>query len=390
MNGEQDFYKLLGVSRNASVKEIRQAYKRLARKHHPDVNPGDKAVEEKFKRISEAFEVLSDPEKRQKYDQLGHFYRQAQQSGQWRPTGATFEDFLGDFSRAAGGFGGSFADIFGDLFGQVAAQGPYGAAQGRRRGYAQANVPQRGQEVGYEINIPWDEVVHGADKTLTITLNDRCPKCDGRGGTATTCAACGGTGLTQSARGFLSLSSTCPRCRGEGVEVKDQCAACGGSGETVRTQRLRVKIPPGVATGNRIRIAGKGIAGVAGGPPGDLLLTAKTEEHPFFHRDGADVNVDIPVTFAEVALGAEIDVPTPTGTARLKVPPGTKSGQKLRLRGQGLPRHGGKGNGDQYVTVHVRVPTNLTKRQRELIKQLAVECEENPRAKLPDRAGQAV
>ena len=374
MSDQQDFYQLLGVSRSATPKEIRQAYKRLARKHHPDVNPGDQQAEERFKQISEAFDVLSDPEKRKKYDELGHFFRQAQQSGQWRASGGTFEDFLRDFSRAGGGFGGGFADLFGDLFGQV-------RPRSQRAGAHPA--PQAGQSVAYEITIPWDEVVHGAEKTITLTINDRCLKCEGRGGTVSTCGACGGTGMTQAAQGRFSIATPCPRCQGEGVEVTQQCSQCHGSGEAVRTERLRVKIPAGVDTGNKIRIAGKGITGMGGAPSGDLVLTAKTAEHPFFKRSGADVAVDIPVTFAEAALGAEIEVPTPAGKARLKVPSGTRSGQKLRLKGQGLPRPASKGQGDEVVTVQVDVPAHLSKRQRELVEQLATELDSDPRAKLP-------
>jgi len=375
MAEERDFYKILGVSRSATTKEVRQAYKRLARKYHPDVNPGDQQSAEKFKGISEAFDVLSDPEKRKKYDELGHFFRQAQQSGQWHPTGGgTFEDFLRDFARAGGGFGGGFGDLFGDLFGQVRQRGSRGSAH---------PVPQTGQNVSYEISIPWDEVVQGAEKTITLTINDRCPKCEGRGGTVSTCSACGGTGLTQAAQGRFSLATTCPRCQGEGVEVTQQCPECRGSGEVARTERLRVRVPAGVDTGTKIRIAGKGVSGVGGGPAGDLVLTAKVADHPFFRRTGADVSVDVPLTFAEAALGAEIEVPTPTGMARLKVPSGTRSGQKLRLQGQGLPRPAAKGHGDELVTVQVDVPAHLTKRQRELVEQLAAELNTNPRAKLP-------
>jgi molecular chaperone DnaJ len=372
MDQPRDYYQVLGVPRTASKKELEKAYKRLARKYHPDVNPGDAEAERKFKEITEAHNVLKDEDKRRKYDQFGRAYQHAQQSGQWQ--GAGFEDFARHFGGGGGTtVGGSFADIFSDLFGQ-AATGPSPRSRATR-----ARVAQRGEDVEHELEIPFDEAVSGGEKTISLTLSDRCSECGGVGGTTVTCAACGGSGFSQQGGGFLNIASTCPRCQGTGQEVTGRCQNCGGSGEAIRSRRIRVKIPAGVRTGQTIRIGGEGASGMNGGPRGDLILRAKVGEHPLFERRGDDILVEVPVKITEAALGAEIEVPSIRGTAKVRVPPGTKSGQTLRLRGMGVPRIGGNGRGDQLVKVQLVTPKRLSKQQRRLLEELDQSWAEDPR-----------
>lgn len=367
MDTNVDFYELLGVSRNATQDEIKKAYRRAARKHHPDVNPGDKAAEEKYKRISQAYEVLSDPEKRRKYDQFGAAWQQAQQSGEWQ--GGDFGNFV--YTH----FGpGSFEDIFGSLFGNI------GTSTGRQRTRVQRQ-PERGQDIVHELPLRFAEAINGTQKQLTLSIADRCPECDGLGGKAVTCSACGGSG--QSARGGLfGMGSACPQCHGTGEIIQSQCRQCRGGGEVLRERKLTVKIPAGVKTGSKIRLAGEGGRGVRGGPNGDLILALKVEEHPLFRRVGDDVHIELPISFTEAALGATIPVPTVNGRVNLKIPPGTRSGQKFRLKGQGPPVPGTKQRSDQYVEVVITPPRRLSKEQRELLEELAKITDEDPRADL--------
>ncbi|MGQ9733242.1 MAG: DnaJ C-terminal domain-containing protein, partial [Candidatus Zipacnadales bacterium] len=322
--------------------------------------------------------VLTDPEKRRKYDQFGRAYQHAQQSGQWQ--GGDFDDFLRHFAGGGGAvtFGGSFADIFGDLFGQATRSAP-----GRQRTAPRA--PQQGQNIEHELEIPFAEAIHGAQKTISLTFTDTCSMCGGLGGSTVTCSACGGTGFSQHATGFMNLSSTCGRCQGTGLEVKSRCPECGGRGEVTRSRRINVKIPPGVDTGKRIVLRGEGAAGVHGGARGDLILRAKVLEHPFFKRKGQDIHIEIPVKFTEAVLGAEIEVPTVYGTAKLKIPPGTKNGQILRLRGMGVQHLGANGRGDQLVKVRLVTPSKLTKRQRECLEEVEAAWKEDPRRDLPTK-----
>jgi molecular chaperone DnaJ len=377
MNRTQDYYDVLGVSHGASTKEIRQAYKRLARKYHPDVNPGDKAVEERFKAITEAHTVLSDPEKRKQYDQFGRAYESAQQSGQWQ--GGNFEDFLRQVAGAGGGvtIGGSFGDIFGDLFGR-ATRGATPAA-GRRAG---PRAPQRGEDIEHEIEIPFEEAMSGTEKAISLTLSDRCPKCNGVGGSTVPCSACGGTGAVRQAGGFPNLGTPCPQCQSTGEQVTSRCPRCGGSGEVTRARRIRVKIPPGVRSDQRILIRGEGAAGINGGPAGSLVLRARVGTHRLFERRGDDIHVEVPVKFTEAALGAEIEVPSVWGSAKLKIPPDTKNGQTLRLRGMGAPKVGGTARGDELVKVVIATPSKLTHRQRELLEEFETDWTDDPRAGL--------
>ncbi|MBM3474021.1 MAG: molecular chaperone DnaJ [Armatimonadetes bacterium] len=374
MDQARDFYDVLGVPRSAAEKDIRKAYKRLARKYHPDVNPGDKEAERRFKEITEAHNVLTDPEKRRKYDEFGRAYQHAQQSGQWQ-TG-NFDDFLRHFAGAGGtGFtvGGSFSDIFGDLFGRTAA--------GRQQ--AQTRGPRQGESIEHELEIPFEEAISGAQRAISLTIRDRCATCDGVGGQTKTCSACGGSGMSRQSGGVFNISAACPRCHGAGREVTGRCKDCGGSGEVLRSRRINVRIPPGVDTGKRIVLRGEGAAGADGGPRGDLILRAKVGEHPFFKRHGADIHIEVPVKFTEAALGAEIDVPSVRGTAKLKIPAGTKNGQVLRLRGMGVDKMGASGRGDELVKVVLVTPSKLTREQKECLERVAADWTEDPRKDLP-------
>lgn len=367
MPDEQDFYEVLGVSRNASDKEIKSAYRRLARKWHPDVNPGNAEAEERFKRVSQAYDVLSDSEKRAKYDQYGQAWQQAQQSGQWQ--GGDFGNFV--YSQYGAG---SFADLFGDLFGQMRTGGG-----GRTRAGARPPGPERGQDIVHEIAIDFGEAIHGGNKGLTLSIADRCPDCGGVGGQTATCQACGGSGQGQG--GFMGFATSCPVCQGTGQQVVSRCAKCAGGGEALRNRRINVRIPAGVSSGSKIRLAGEGGRGARGGPDGDLILVLRVHPHRLFEREGDDIHVKVPVSITEAALGAKISVPTVHGKVSLSIPPGTQSGQKFRLRGQGAPRSGG-GQGDQYVEAYLVGPRKPTRRQKELLEELAREWPEDVREDL--------
>jgi molecular chaperone DnaJ len=361
----KDYYAILGVPRNATEKEIKQAYRRLARKYHPDVNPGNKEAEEKFKEISEAYEVLSDKEKREKYDRYGELWKQAAQQGQsgWpggfdtaQPGGVSF-----DF--------GSLNDLFETLFGS------------RQKETDFWSRPTRGADIEHEIEISLEEAFNGATKTIILTAPDQCPSCGGTGNQPgagfRTCPSCRGTGRSSGLGGFLGQQ--CERCEGRGV-IGQPCTACGGSGQTIRQKRIEVKIPAGVDTGSRIRLAGQGAPGRNGQRAGDLYLTVKVKPHPMFQREGDDLHIEVPITFPEAALGAEITVPTLSGRVKMKVPPGTQSGQVFRLAGMGMPRRNGTGRGDLFVKTRVVVPRNLTAREQELVKELAQLRRESPRS----------
>ncbi len=364
-----DFYEVLGIDRDASQKEIRQAYRKLARKYHPDVNPGDAAAEQRFKEISQAYEVLSHPDKRQDYDRFGQAYQQARQQG--GPQSA--QDFAGFVFNQYGA--GSFAEIFGDLFGDMYTGG------GRARHYAAARQPQRGPDIEHEMEISFREAFSGVEKTLSLRIADRCPECDGIGGTTETCPHCGGSG--QISGGLFGLGSACPQCQGSGQIITGSCPRCGGGGEVARDRKIKVKIPAGVKTGSRVRIAGEGGRGARGGPNGDLYLVIKMQPHNFFTRQDDDIYATVPVTFVEAALGARIAVPTPDGRVNLKIPAGTKNGQKFRLKGKGFPRVNRSGRGDEYVQVEISVPKKLNAKQRKAVEQLQEVWQEDPRKGLP-------
>jgi molecular chaperone DnaJ len=343
-----DYYDVLGVPRNASDQEIKSAYRKLALKHHPDRNPGDKQAEERFKEAAEAYSVLQDPEKRQRYDAYGHAGLGGAAGAGFDPTiFADFGDILGDF------FG------FGDVFG------------GRRRG-----GPRRGVDLRYNLELSFEEAAFGTETHIQIPRSETCRSCGGTGGAAGTkpsaCPSCGGSGQITFQQGFFSVARTCGRCRGSGRIVTNPCKDCGGDGHVQMERKLQIKIPPGVDTGSQLRLSGEGEAGAAGGPPGDLYVVLRVQDHPFFRRDGASLFCDIPVTVPQAALGGIVEVPTLEGAkAKITVPEGTQSGASFRVRGQGVPHLGSKGRGDLHVTVHVVVPTKLNAEQRRLMEQLA-------------------
>ena len=353
MSAKADYYDLLGVSKNASEQEIKRAYRKMAMKYHPDKNPDDAAAEAKFKEISEAYEVLSDAQKRSAYDQFGHAGVDPNNMG-----GA------GGFGGFGGGAGaGGFSDIFEDLFGG-------GGARGGRRG---PRGPQRGSDLGYELEISLEEAVHGATQKIKVQTHVHCGTCEGSGakpGTQkTTCQTCHGQGVVRMQQGFFAVEQTCPTCRGEGESISDPCSSCFGSGVKRETKTLSVKIPAGVDNGDRIRLAGEGEAGEKGAPSGDLYVQIHVKKHEIFVRDGNNLHVDVPVSFVQAALGGEIEVPTIDGRVKLKIPAETQSGKTFRLRGKGVkPLRGGL-TGDLLCSVNVETPINLTKEQREVLGQ---------------------
>jgi molecular chaperone DnaJ len=338
-----DYYELLGVHRNASETEIKRAFRRLAVQHHPDKNPGDKAAEEKFKEIGHAYEVLSDPEKRAYYDQYG-VAPGAQGAGY-------------------GGFGAGMGmgDIFGDIFGEF-----FGGGRGRSRAAA-------GEDVRYNLSISFEDAAFGTSTKIRIPRRERCPACDGSGAKSrdsiATCPQCRGTGQIRMQQGFFSITRTCSRCGGEGRVITDPCDTCRGQKRVERERTLSVKIPAGVETGNTIRLSGEGELGEYGGPPGDLYIYLTVEPHSLFKRDGQDVVLDVPLSFAQAALGTEIEIPTLKGKEKLKVPAGTQPGQLFRLRGKGFPYLQRSGAGDQVCRVTVEVPTKLSAKQKDLLKE---------------------
>ncbi len=381
---KQDYYELLGVSRKAAQKDIRAAYRKLARKYHPDLNPGDKSSEEKFKQVQEAYDVLSDAKKRQMYDQFGFETPGAGGVPEGVDPGNVHFDFGGfDFGGgggAGGGTGGgqSFRDLFGQFF-----RGGGGAAPAET--YSR---PEPGSSLEYQIEISFWEAVHGTVKKLTIARLDACTECHGSGsvGQPQTCTACGGTGQVTQTSGKMRFNLTCTRCGGSG-RLRTTCRACGGEGRVRRAETIEVRIPAGVQTGSRVRVPGHGNAGTAGAPPGDLYIITDVQPHPFFQRRGDDLYTVVPITVTEATLGAKVEVPTMDGRSLLRVPPGTNSGQKLRLREKGVPSVRQPGHrGDQYVELQVVVPKPVDERVKELLRELERIAPEDPRKDLFDRA----
>lgn len=356
---KRDYYEVLGVSRDASEEEIKKAYRRLARRYHPDVNKDDPEAEAKFKEISEAYKVLSDPKARAQYDRFGH----AAFDGAGGQGAGGFDPF-GDFG-GFGGFGG-FDDIFDMFFG--------GAGEARRR-----SAPRKGADLRYDLELSFEQAAFGFETEIELPRTEVCGHCHGsraEPGTAVRdCPQCGGRGEVRESRQtafgrFVSVHP-CPRCRGEGKVIETPCRECRGSGVVSRRRKIKVKIPAGVDSGFRLRLAGEGEAGERGGPPGDLYIYITVREHEFFRREGNDVHCEVPVSFVQAALGDEIEVPTLSGTVKLKIPEGTQTGTRFRLRGQGIPDPRGYGRGDQYVSVRVVTPTRLTSRQKELLREFA-------------------
>ncbi|MBI2957197.1 MAG: molecular chaperone DnaJ [Acidobacteria bacterium] len=368
-----DYYEVLGVKRGASPQELRKAYRRLARKCHPDVNPGDKSAEERFKQIQEAYEVLSDPNKRKLYDQYG-FYSEQFKPGQGPAGAGGFGfDFSGfDFSEFGGGRSTSFRDIFSDFFSRFAG----GPAE-------RPTEPQRGSDLEYQVEISFWDSIRGTVRKLAISRLEACAACHGTGavGGPSTCSACGGRGQVVQAAGTMRFNMTCTRCGGSG-RVRTMCRHCNGEGCVQRAETIEVRIPAGVADGSRVRVAGKGNAGVQGGAPGDLYIITRVRPHEFFERRGDNIHTVVPVTVSEAALGAKIEVPTIDGRALLKVPPGTQSGQRFRLREKGAPSLRTGRRGDHYVEVRIVLPEVMDERQKQLLRDFSKLTREDPRAKI--------
>jgi molecular chaperone DnaJ len=360
---DDSLYRVLGVSRDADISTIKKAYRKLALKYHPDKNPGDPEAEGRFKEAAEAYAVLSDPQKRQRYDTYGR----AGLGGQGGFQGFDQEIF------------GDFSDILGDLFGFGSVFG----GGGRRRGR------QRGRDLRFDLEIEFEEAAHGLETNIQVPRLDPCETCTGSGaapGGVETCSHCGGQGQVAFQQGFFTIARPCGSCRGNGKRITDPCQACGGEGRVRAERAIKVRIPAGVDDGVQLRISQEGEAGPAGGAPGDLYVVLHVREHELFRRQDRHVLCDIPISFSMAVLGGEIDVPTLEGGESLKVPAGTQSGSRFRLKGKGVPGLDGRGHGDQYVTLHVHTPTSLTAEQRELIARLAeVEGEIVPERGLFDR-----
>jgi len=374
-----DYYATLGVNRNAKPEEIRKAYRRLARKYHPDLNPGDKAAEERFKQIQEAYDILSDPKKKQMYDQFGFYSPNVSPGAGEGPRQGPTMDFGGfDFSdfftqatggRASAGASSSFRDIFNQFFGRAARQ---------------QEAPEPGTDLEYALDIDFWQAIRGTQVKLNVTRLEQCPACGGTGragGATAVCPECKGSGQVTQMAGAMRFSLTCPRCGGQG-RLKNACNQCHGDGRYSRTETVEVRIPPGVQTGDRLRVAGKGNSGTGGAPPGDLYITVRVQPHPFFRREGDNIVIQVPVTVSEAALGAKIEVPTIDGRALLKVPMGTQNGQKFRLREKGVFNSRKGVRGDQIVEVVVQAPKVRDERTKELLRELAALNPEDPRAEI--------
>jgi len=379
---KQDYYELLGVSKKASAKDIRTAFRKLARKYHPDLNPGDKSSEEKFKQLQEAYDILSDSKKRQMYDQYGFYSDNIPPGGpgagpQQDGEGVNF-DFGGfDFGGGSGAQGGgaSFRDLFSQFF-----------RGGRGAGGEPEHEP--GGDLEYQIEIDFWDAVRGAVKKLTITRLDTCDTCHGTGaiGSAQTCPTCHGSGTIQQAAGKMKFNVPCTRCGGTG-KIRKVCPTCSGEGRLRRTETIEVRIPAGVASGSRVRVPGKGNAGTMGAPPGDLYLRVDVRPHSFFERRGDDLYTKVPVTVTEATLGAKVEVPTIDGRSLVRIPPGTNSGKTLRLKEKGVPSARSGARGDQYVEIQVVVPQPTDERVRNLMKELETVAPDDPRKDLFSKAG---
>jgi molecular chaperone DnaJ len=389
---KHDYYETLKVSRNSTADEVRKSYRKLARKYHPDLNPGDKAAEERFKNVQEAYDILSEPKKREMYDTYG-FYSENGFPGAGPGPGAGAHqspnpdfggfDFTDYFSRGAGGAGagsasgsrpretgGGFKDIFSQFF---------------RGGAEEEPVPaEKGSDLEYALSIDFWQAIRGTQATINVTRHEVCPTCHGLGNSASgssTCPECNGTGHVTQMAGAMKFNLTCPRCGGKG-RLSKSCPTCHGDGRVSKTEVVEVRIPAGAQNGSRLRVAGKGNAGTMGAPPGDLYITTRVEPHPFFNREGDNILIKVPVTVTEAGLGAKIEVPTIEGKAILKVPPGTQNGQKFRMREKGVFNARKNQHGDQIVEAAIQAPKVHDEETKELLRKLAELNPEDPRAEL--------
>ncbi|WP_415885994.1 molecular chaperone DnaJ [Neptuniibacter sp. QD37_6] len=362
---KRDYYEVLGVSKDSSDRDIKKAFRRMAMKYHPDRNPDDKDAEDKFKEVNEAYEVLSDAQKKAAYDQYGHAGVDPNMRG-----------------GHGGGFDGNFSDIFGDVFGDI-----FGGGGGRG---GRSSV-QRGADLRYNMEMTLEEAVRGVEKSIKVPTLVECETCDGSGAkpgtSAKVCGTCGGQGQVRMQQGFFSVQQTCPTCHGEGKIITDPCTDCHGHGRKEKTKTLNVKIPAGVDTGDRIRLAGEGEAGTHGGPAGDLYVQVHVKDHPIFERDGKHLYCEVPISFVDAALGGELEVPTLDGRVKLKVPSETQTGKMFRLRGKGVAPVRGGSTGDLLVKVVVETPVKLSSRQKELLREFQDEMEQGTHKHSPKKHG---
>lgn len=383
---KHDYYQTLGVARDANAEDIRKSYRKLARKYHPDLNPGDKSAENRFKDVQEAYDVLSDKEKRQMYNQVGFYSENGAPTGgqgfggnrtqQQQPPNMGFNGF--DFSefmrqnteqQTSSERSGSFRDMFKDFF---------------RSGQTDNQQPEKGSDLEYAINIDFWQSIKGTQAKIEVTRHEICVTCNGSGqagGGSVTCPQCNGTGQVAQMAGAMKFSLTCPKCKGTG-RLRNACPTCHGDGRTAHKETVEVRIPPGAQSGSRLRVAGKGNAGSLGAPAGDLYITTRVEPHPFFRREGDNIEIKVPVTVTEASLGAKIEVPTIDGRTLLKIPPGTANGKKFRLRERGVFNSRSNARGDQIVEVSLQAPQAQDERTRELLRELAQLHPEDPRAEL--------
>ena len=363
---KEDYYELLGVSRQASQDEIKKSYRKMAVKYHPDKNPGNAEAEDMFKKVSEAYEVLKDEQKRAAYDRYGHAAFGAGVGGGGAGAGGPFHDPFDIFSEVFGSRGGG--SIFEEFFG---GGGGGGAASGR-------GGAQRGADLRYDLEIDLEDAARGVENEISFRKPVACSHCNGSGAepgsSVTTCSTCGGQGQVTASKGFFSIRQTCPTCSGAGQRVEKACSKCGGEGRVNETTKIKVKVPPGVDTGSKLRSAGNGEAGTHGGPSGDLYIVIHVRDHEIFQRREENLECDIPIKFTLATLGGTIEVPTLSGKASLKIPNGTQTGTTFRLKGKGMPSLRGGYYGDQLVRVHVEVPKSLNAEQREKLEEFALAC----------------
>ncbi len=356
--GTKDLYEMLGVKKDASQDEIKKAYRKLARKYHPDLNPGNKEAERKFKEINEAYDILGDPKRRAEYDRLGHAAFGEEGFEGFRSTGFGTDGFE---------FGG-FGDIFSDLFGS---------------GREFRSAPLRGADLVTRLNLNLEDAFRGVTRNITVTRDMPCTRCGGKGAEGfISCSGCGGTGSISGRKAFFSFSQTCPDCGGTGQKPSRICPDCRGKGTILKTERVKVKIPAGVDNGSRVKVPGKGEAGSGGGPSGDLYIEITLNPHPLFRREGSNVHIEVPVTVPEAVLGGKIEVPTLEGVTKMTLPPNSQGGQKFRLKGKGFPSPRGGSRGDQIVTVRVVPPRVRTDEEKNLVKALEKLYKENPRERM--------